>query len=411
MTATVVTGVGVIAPNGLGLQRYWEALLAGHSAIKRIERFDPRSYPCRLAGEITEFVPEDHLPGRLLPQTDRMTQYALAAADWAIQEAAIGSDTAPLSIGVVTAGSGGGIEFGQRELQNLWQKGPKYISAYMSFAWFYAVNSGQIAIRHNLRGPVSVVVADQAGGLDAIAQAKRRVAGGAAMIVTGAVDSSLCPYGVAAQVRSGQLSPCDDPASAYLPFDRRACGNVPGEGGAIFTIELEDRARERDVQIYGQIAGYGASFDPPPGSGRGSNLRRAIELALADAGVDPADVAVVFADASGVPELDEIEAAALEAVFGPRGVPVAAPKALTGRLYSGAGPLDVVTAMVALREGVVPAVPNVSDVRPDLEVDLVCSEPRPVVGDTALVVARGFGGFNSAMVVRSANARATANGA
>lgn len=402
MTATVVTGVGVVAPNGLGLQRYWDAVLHRRTGIGPIERFDASAFPSRLAGEVTDFVAKDHLPSRLLPQTDPMTQYALAAADWAIRDAAADDSAFPLSVGVVTAGSCGGFNFGQRELQNLWGKGPDYVSAYMSFAWFYAVNSGQIAIRHDLRGPVGVMVAEQAGGLDAIAHARRKVTAGATMMVTGAVDSSLCPYGIAAQVSSGRLSRGDDPTTAYLPFDLRACGHVPGAGGAIVTLENVVRARRRDVRVYGEIAGYGASFDPPPDSGRGSNLCRAIEAALADAGLDASEVAVVFADAAAVPELDAAEAAALEAVFGPHAVPVTAPKTLTGRLCSGAGPLDVVTAMVALHEGVIPATANVSEVVPDFAIDLVLAEPRPTTGHAALVLARGFGGFNSAMIVRRA---------
>ncbi|MEV0520928.1 ketosynthase chain-length factor, partial [Nonomuraea sp. NPDC050405] len=134
--------------------------------------------------------------------------------------------------------------------------------------------------------------------------------------------------------------------------------------------------------------------------GRPPALVRAVEAALADAGVRPRDVALVIADAAADPGLDAAEAEALAAVFGPRGVPVTAPKTLTGRLYSGAAPLDVVTALLALREGVAPATANVRDVDPELPVDLVLGDPRPVTGDAALVVARGEGGFNSAMVVR-----------
>jgi act minimal PKS chain-length factor (CLF/KS beta) len=401
MTRTVVTGAGVIAPNALGLRPYWDAVLHARSGIRRIQRFDADSYPCRLAGEVLDFVAKDHLPNRLLPQTDRMTQCALAAAHWALQEANDESIT-PLSVGVITAASCGGFDFGQRELQNLWSEGPDHVSAYMSFAWFYAVNTGQIAIRHNLRGPVGVIVGEQAGGLDAVAQARRKIRHGAPMMVTGAVDSSLCPYGIAAQITSGRLSTVDEPDQAYLPFDRRSRGHVPGEGGAIFTLEDAERAQRRGAHIHGEIAGYGATFDPPPSSGRPGNLRAAIETALADAGVDAADVGMVFADAAAVPDLDVEEAHALQAVFGPRGVAVTAPKTLTGRLYSGAGPLDLVTAMTALSEGVIPATAHVRNIDDDLELDLVTDTPRCTSSTLALVLARGFGGFNSAMVVRRA---------
>ncbi len=401
MTSTVVTGMGVVAPTGLDVSAYWSATLRGSNRIGRISRFDPSSYPAPLAGEVRDFVPGDHVPGRLIPQTDRMTQFAIAAADRAFTDAAVDAGgLSPLDMGVVTANSSGGFDFGQRELQNLHAKSSKHVSAYMSFAWFYAVNSGQLSIRHNLRGPAGVFVAEQAGGLEAVAHARRQVRKGTRLVLTGGVDSSLCPYGVAALLAGGRLSTRDDPKTAYLPFDVNACGHVPGEGGALLVLEDARDARTRGAHVYGEIAGYGSTFDPRPGSGRGPNLDRAIGIALADAGSSPADIGVVFADAAAVPHLDRAEAKALAAVFGPRGVPVTAPKTGIGRLSAGAAPLDLVGALLALRTGLIPPTVNVTAV-PDYELDLVVGGPRPFDGTAALVVARGFGGFNTAMVVRT----------
>jgi hypothetical protein len=201
MTATVVTGLGVAAPTGLGLASYWSATLAGQLGIRRITRFDPSSYPARLAGEITGFAAAEHLPSRLLPQTDRMTQIALASADWAFADAGVTpSELADYAAGVITASHSGGFEFGQNELQALWSKGGQHVSAYQSFAWFYAVNSGQISIRNGLRGPSSVLVSDQAGGLDAVAHARRQVRAGTALVISGAIDASICPWGWVAQL-------------------------------------------------------------------------------------------------------------------------------------------------------------------------------------------------------------------
>src|SRR5205807_1219781 len=186
---------------------------------------------------------------------------------------------------------------GQNELRNLWSRGGEYVSAYQSFAWFYAVNSGQISIRHGMRGPSGVVVSDQAGGLDAIAHARRQIRRGSRMIVTGGIDGSICPWGWTAQLASGRLSTREQPDCAYLPFDGRACGHVPGEGGALLVLEDAEAARTRGAPApYGEIAGYGATFDPRPGSGRRPALRRAIELAIEDAGLVPGQVDVVFAD-------------------------------------------------------------------------------------------------------------------
>ncbi|MEW2266218.1 ketosynthase chain-length factor [Streptomyces sp. NPDC047853] len=402
MTAsTVVTGLGVVAPNGLGLQDYWAATLGGKHAIGRITRFDPTDYPARLAGQIDGFEAERLLPSRLLPQTDRVTRLALVAADWALADA--GADPASLpafDMGVITASAAGGFEFGQGELQALWSQGSQYVSAYQSFAWFYAVNSGQISIRNGMKGPAGVVVSEGAGGLDAVAQARRQIRKGTPLIVTGAVDASLCPWGWVAQLAGGKLSTSDEPDHAYLPFDRDAHGFVPGEGGAILIAEDATAARTRGARPYGEIAGYGATLDPRPGSGREPGLRKAIEIALADAHLDANDIDVVFADGAGDPAGDLAEADAISAVFGDRGVAVTVPKTMTGRLYSGGAPLDLAAAFLALRDGVIPPTVHI-DPCADYPLDLVLGEPRPAPLRTALVLARGHGGFNSAMAVRA----------
>lgn len=402
-TSVVVTGLGVVSPNGLGAEDYWDATLGGKNGIGRITRFDPAGYPSVLAGEVPGFVAEDHLPSRLLPQTDRVTRLALVATDWALQDAGVDPGEQPeFDMGVITASAAGGFEFGQGELQNLWARGSQYVSAYQSFAWFYAVNSGQISIRNGMKGPSGVVVSEGAGGLDAVAQARRQIRKGTPLIVTGGVDASVCTWGWVAQLSTGRLSTSGEPTRAYLPFDRDAAGYVPGEGGAILIAEDAGTARSRGAHIYGEIAGYGATMDPRPGSGREPGLRKAIEVALADAGTAPGEVDVVFADGAGDPALDRVEADAISAVFGPRAVPVTVPKTMTGRLYSGASPLDLAAAFLSIRDGVVPPTVHV-DPCPDYPLDLVLGRPREVRVRTALVLARGSGGFNSAMVVRAAD--------
>ncbi len=406
MTAAAVTGVGVIAPNGLDTESYWRATLAGRTGVRPRTRFAAPGHPVHLAGEIVDFDAADHLPGRLVPQTDRTTRYALAASDRAVRDAgldrAAGFD--PHRAGVVTAAASGGFEFGQRELQHLWAEGPGRVSAYMSFAWFYAVNSGQVSIHHDLRGPTGVLVGEQAGGLDAVGQARRVVRGGTPVVLTGGTDASLCPYGWAAHDASGACTDSVDPRRGYLPFDAAARGHVPGEGGAILVLEDERHARDRGVRPHARVAGYAATFDPgpadpaaPPGAVLPDALQRAAELALADAGVAPEQVGAVFADAAADPARDRSEAQVLRTLFGPRGVPVTAPKVLTGRLFSGAA-LDVATAVLALRDGVVPHTPGVV-VAPEYELDLVVDAPRSLAGDAVLVLARGHGGFHAAIVL------------
>ncbi|MER7770503.1 ketosynthase chain-length factor [Kitasatospora sp. NPDC096140] len=400
----VVTGLGVVAPNGVGTDEHWDATIATRSGLGTISRFDPTPYPVRVGGEVAAFAAAEHVPGRLIPQTDRTTRFALAAAQWAVDDASV--DFAALGTydaGVITASGCGGFEFGQRELQKLWSQGPQRVSAYQSFAWFYAVNTGQLSIRHGARGAGSVVVTEQAGGLDALASARRRLrSGDLSVVLSGGVDAPLSPWGLTAQIPVGLLSTRRDPERAYLPFDVDAAGYVPGEGGAILVVEELVAARRRGAPtVYGEIAGYAATFDPRPGSGRPPALARAIRGALADARTAPADVDVVFADASGVPERDTAEAAALREVFGARGVPVSVPKTMTGRLYAGGAPLDVAAALLSIRDGVVPAAVHLHRIPDGYGLDLVLGEPRELPVRTALVVARGHGGFNSVLVVRA----------
>lgn len=395
-----VTGIDVIAPNGIGLREFWSATLAGHSGIRPISRFDASSYPVRLAGEIQGFEAADHVPSRLVAQTDRMTHLALATAERALDDAGVRlTDLGEFDASVVTANSSGGFEFGQRELEKLWTKGSAYVGAYQSIAWFYAASTGQISIRHKLRGQSGVLAAEQAGAIDAVGQARRVIRAGSRIVVTGGTDATLCPWGFVTQLPGQRLTRCADPRRAYRPFAPGASGFVPGEGGAILILEDEAQARARGAaHRYGQIAGYGATFDPPPGSGRPPRLRAAIELALADAQVTPADVDVVFADALGLPGPDAEESATIAAVFGPYAVPVTAPKTMTGRLYAGSA-VDIATALLCIRDGVIPPTVAVDEVAPAHQIDLVLGQPREAPVRTALVIARGFGGFNSALVV------------
>ncbi|HTI20755.1 MAG TPA: ketosynthase chain-length factor [Kutzneria sp.] len=396
----LITGLGVVAPTGVGADAHWQAVLAGKSGIARITRFDPTSYPVRIAGEVKEFDAAERVPRKVIPETDRWTHLALVAADEALQDAGVDLSTLPeFDVAVVTSSSSGGTDFGQHQMEQLYQNGPSWVGVYQSIAWFYAATTGQLSIRHGLRGPCGVLCGEQAGGLDAIGQARRLLTSGTRLVVSGGTDASLCPYGLVAQLSSGELSTVDDPAGAYLPFDAEASGHVPGEGGAIVITETADAARERGHEAYARVLGYAAGFDPRPDSGRPPVLKRVIERALKDADLTPADVDVVFADAAGVPQRDLDEAQAIGAVFGPRRVAVTAPKTLTGRLYGGGAALDVATAALALRHQVIPPTTGPTRLAPGIDLDLVTAPRQPAQLRTALVLARGHGGFTAALLL------------
>ncbi|MGX1773951.1 beta-ketoacyl synthase N-terminal-like domain-containing protein [Nocardia brasiliensis] len=393
----VVTGIGVIAPTGIGADAHWRACLAGTSGIQVSTQYRDAGYSSVLHAPVAEFVAKHHIPRRLSVQTDRWTGFGLAATAAALADAGIEpAATAGESVGVVTGSSSGGNEFGQREIARLWSGGPAEVSAYQSIAWFYAATTGQVSIRNGAKGPCSVVVTEQAAGLDALGQARRELRRGAGLMLAGGTEAPLSPYAYSCQLASGLLSTATDPERGYLPFDAAAAGYVPGEGGAMFTVEPAAAAAARGATGYGRIAGYAAAFDATPATGTG--LHRVLVRAMADAGCAPEEVDVVFADAMAVPELDAAEAAVLTAVFGRRAVPVTAPKTLTGRLYAGGSALDVATALLALRHQTIPPTPGaISSAYPEL--DLVVDRPRSRPLRHAVVLARGHGGFAAALVL------------
>lgn len=399
---TVVTGLGVVAPNGVGADAFWKATKEGVGVIDRVSREGCEQLPLRVAGEVRGFDPAELIEGRYLVQTDRFTHFAMAAADLALGDARLSAaDGSPFAVGVVTAAGSGGGEFGQRELQQLWGRGPRFVGPYQSIAWFYAASTGQISIRGGFKGPCGVVASDEAGGLDAFGHAARSIRHGADAVVVGAAEAPLAPYSIVCQLGYPELSRSAEPHRAYLPFTDEACGFVPAEGGAMLVVEEETAALRRGARVRAFVAGHAATFTGSGGwAASREGLAYAVRGALEDAGCAPQEIDVVFADALGVPEADRAEALAIADVLGPHAarVPVTAPKTGIGRAYCGAPALDTACAVLAMEHGVVPPTPHVTDVNCGL--DLVTGHARPAELRTALVLSRGLLGSNAALVLR-----------
>lgn len=402
----VITGIGVVAPTGIGAERYWEATRQGRNGIKRIRSFDPSQYDSQLAGEVDDFKATDFIEQRLIVQTDRWTWMALAAAKMALQDAGFDpAETDPFKMSVITASSSGGNEFGQKETQSLYRKGPLFVGAYQSIAWFYAATTGQISLKYGMKGPSSVIVSEGAGGLDALAQARRTIRRGVDVVVSGGTEAPIAPYALICQMRNGNLSRQKEPEAAYRPFDSHANGYVPGEGGAILLVEDLDHAQQRGApHIYGEILGHGATFDayhyakPAPD---GYQFARALSLALKNADVRPEEVDAIFADGAGTLAGDALEAKAIKEVFGASSqVRVTVPKSMVGRLYAGGASLDVATALLAMRDGILPPTINLDQPAAGCDLNFVSATAQEANIKTVLVNARGFGGFNSALLLR-----------
>ncbi|HKS49978.1 MAG TPA: beta-ketoacyl synthase N-terminal-like domain-containing protein [Amycolatopsis sp.] len=406
MSAIVVTGVGVVAPSGVGADAYWKSTLDGELHVRPIEAFDASGYDTTIAGQVPDFRSEDYLDDRLAVQTDRWTWMALAATEFALADA--GYDVTARDryhTGVAFGSGSGGVEFGQREIQALWAQGRRAVSAYQSIAWFYAANTGQVSIKHGTKGPSSVVVTDGAGGLDSVGYARRVIRRGTPAVLAGGTEAPLCPYSLACQSANGRMTTSPDPRHGYKPFDVDANGYAPGEGGAVMVLEDAGEAKRRGVnRVYAEIAGYAATHDAyhhHRPSGDCTQLTRCMRKAIADAGLSPEDIDLVLADGAGTSDLDALEVSAIKETFGSRAgkVPVTAPQGFIGRLCAGGSALNLVVGMLAMRDGVVPAVGNLAEPVPGYGLDFV-RQPRRMPVNVVLVNARGYGGFNSSIVLR-----------
>jgi minimal PKS chain-length factor (CLF/KS beta) len=289
MNAIVVTGVGVVAPSGVGTEAYWQSILDGELHVRPIEAFGASSYDTTIASQAPGFRSGDYIDDRLTVQTDRCAWMALAATEFALADAGYdvgGRDR--YHTGVVFGSGSGGIESGQREIQALWAQGRRAVSAYQSIAWFYAANTGQVSIAHGAESPSSVVVTDGGGGPDSVG--------------------------------CGRMTTSRDPRHGYKPFDVEANGYAPGEGGAVLALKDADEAEHRGVKrAYTEVASYASTHDahhhhrPPEDS---TQLTRSMRRAIEDAGLSLEDIDLVLADGAGSRDLDALEMRAIRDTFG-----------------------------------------------------------------------------------------------
>jgi 3-oxoacyl-[acyl-carrier-protein] synthase II len=405
----VVTGIGVLAPGGIGKEAFWEGLKSAESRVKSIDRFDASRFSTRIAAVIDDFDAAAFVPRRVIKKCDRFTHFAIAATDLAFKDA--GLDPAGMDrerIGLVIGNNLGGWEFGERGLYQLYQEGPQFVSPYQASAWFPAAPQGQISLLWGLKGFSKTVVAERASGAVALAYGMRAITQGHAdVIVAGGTEAPISPYGFLCYCVSGLLSTANEhPAEAYRPFDLKRDGLVIGEGSGMLVLEELDHALARGARIYGEIAGYGLTSDGQHPTNYGSNANqfaRAMRLALQRGGLEPAQIDYVCADGAGSVEGDRLETEAIKAVFGERagdGLLVSAPKSAFGHLMGAAGAVDAATVLLSMESGVVAPTINYRQPDPDCDLDYVPNQPREASVNAALVNARGQGGVNCVLALR-----------
>ncbi|GCE05780.1 3-oxoacyl-[acyl-carrier-protein] synthase 2 [Dictyobacter aurantiacus] len=402
----VISGLGVVAPNGIGQQAFWHATSNGISGINAL--CHEGEVPIRVAGTVRDFLVEDYVERKLALRTDRMTHFALAAIDEALRDARLQLEQEDAErVGAVIANTMGGVEFVLRQIESLYQRGPRFMSAYTAIAWLHVSNVGQTAIRHHIQGYCKTPVNDTVGGLDALGMAYRAIRRGTAdIIIAGGCEAFLNPFILLVLAQQGQCVTNNDPMG-YRPFDRRASGMILAEGAGICILEEYEHAIARGATIYGEIVGYEQTNDAlglQPPSQDGTRYARAIEQALLAGDVAMEEVAYLSLDGRAIPASDRGESEALRQVFGellPQ-IPASVPRSMFGHSYAAAGAIDTITALLALKHGHIPPTLNCEELDPQHGLRLVRDQAYqlPERRGVALVGGRGAGGANVALALR-----------
>ena len=408
MTRAVVTGVGCVTPIGHDVGEFWANLIAGRSGVRRITLFDPSDLDCRIAAEVKDWDPSRHMDAKVARRAARFSQFAIAAARQAVDDSGLPIDDANRDdVAVVMNTGGGGVDVIADGQTVYLQKGPNRVGPMTVPAMAPNMASCQVAMHLGSRGPTITSVAACAAGIFAFVEAKRLIdLGEADVVVTGGAEANIIPVSVAAMANMRALSTRnDEPEKACRPFDLDRDGFVYGEGAAATVVESLDHAQRRGARIYAELAGGAVTGDAyhvtaPEPSGYGAAL--AITRALKRTGVEREDIDLVVAHGTGTPLNDASETAAMKKALGEHAyrVAVTAPKSMVGHQLGAAGAVSALTAVLAIREGVVPPTINLETPDPECDLDYVPLTARRMPVRTALANGFGFGGQNGVVVFR-----------
>ena len=404
----VVTGMGTLAPNGNSVSEYWDALTAGQSGIDHITYFDTTDFPVKIAGEVSNFDPEQYFERKEVRKLDPFSVYALVASNEAMQMSGLdagGFD--PQRAGVMLGCGIGGITTLLAEHVVLQNRGARRISPFFVTKLISNIAGGQIAIKWDLRGPNQTVTSACASATDAIGLALRLIQSGSAdIMVAGGTEASICDLPLAGFSTIRALcNAADPPQSASRPFDKDRRGFVMGEGAGILVLETEKHAQSRGATIIGELAGYGSTNDAfhvtQPAEG-GAGAVRAMQLAIEDAGAEPEDVDYINAHGTSTPYNDKNETAAIKTVFGDhaRKLKISSTKSMTGHLLGASGGIEAIAALKTIEKQTIPPTINYTTPDPDCDLDYVPNTAEETQVNSVLSNTFGFGGHNAVVFMR-----------
>jgi 3-oxoacyl-[acyl-carrier-protein] synthase II len=404
----VVTGVGLVSPVAVGTRANWDALCAGQSGIGPITRFDPTGFACRIAGEVQGFDPLQFLERKDVKKMDVFIQFAIAASQFAMDDArlSVTEDIAP-RVGVFIASGIGGFTTIEREHKALLAGGPRKISPFFIPAAIINLAAGQVSIRFGAKGPNSATCTACSASAHAIGDAFEIIRrNDADVMIAGGSEAAITPMGVGGFAAMRALSTRnDEPQRASRPFDAERDGFIMGEGSGVVVLEELEFARRRGAEIYAELVGYGMSADAfhitaPSEDGDGGV--RVMQAALREAQVGSDVVDYINAHGTSTPYNDKLETLAIKKCFGDRArkLAISSTKSMTGHLLGAAGGLEAGITVLVVRHQMLPPTINLDHPDPECDLDYVPHTARPATVRYALSNSFGFGGTNAALLFK-----------
>lgn len=408
MRRVVVTGMGVVAPNGRDLPSFWEGLVEGKSCVHRIRKFDASGFPSQIAAEVEDFDPSGYIDRKDLRRMDRYSQFAVYAALSAVEHAGLDSDRWDHErVGVIFGSGIGGLQTLENQHKVLLERGPDRVSPFLIPMIIADVAAGLISIRLGAKGPNFATVSACASASHAIGMAYRSIKSGESdIVITGGAEASITPLGLAGFCAMKALSTRnEEPEKASRPFDAQRDGFVMGEGAGALVLESLEHASARGARIYAEVIGVGFSGDayhitaPPPGH---EGAVRAMRAAIKDAGIEPEEVDYINAHGTSTPANDSEETKAIKIVFGEHAyrLAISSTKSMIGHLLGASGAVELIATVLTLVNGVVPPTINYEHPDPECDLDYVPNSPRDMEVRVAMSNSFGFGGHNAVILVR-----------
>lgn len=404
----VITGMGVIAPNGIGLDNFWDSLIHGRSAVRKITHFDASSYPCQVAAEVLDFDPMNYMDPKTAKRLARFAQFALTASKMAVEDSRLDLHSIdPNRIGVIIGTGIGGGDCSENQHIVFMEKGLNRVSPLSAVMICTHSAVGVISCELGLKGPNTTISSACNSGLDAMCSAYNAILlGDADIMVAGAGEAPITPYIVGLFCAAGILSKKNkEPQGALKPFDIAADGIVLGEGGAAIILEDLQHALRRKAKIYGEVLGYASGnecydmFEKDPSGDAGSIV---MQKALKNARVKPQGIDYINVHGNAQPEFDLHETFAIKKAFGKLAyqIPVTSIKPITGQCFALTGVLQVITCVLVVNNSIIPPTINHVNPRPNCDLDYVPNHFRKSKVNTALVNAMGFGGSDTVVIIR-----------